>query len=68
MVPKYNEWLQDPYIQEMTCTEETTLESEYENQESYLKDPSKVIFIIIDLTNHTQKLECIDSILSKHGL
>ena len=31
MVPIYNKWLQDPYIMEMTCTEETTLESEYEN-------------------------------------
>ena len=35
MVPIYHKWLQDPYIMEMTCTEETTLDSEYENQASY---------------------------------
>ena len=49
MVPIYHKWLQDPYIMEMTCTDETTLESEYENQASYLSDPAKVIFLVVDL-------------------
>ena len=31
MVPTYHKWLRDPYIMEMTCTDETTLEEEYEN-------------------------------------
>ena len=35
MVPIYHRWLQDAHIMEMTCTEETTIESEYENQASY---------------------------------
>ena len=34
---------------EMTCTEESTIESDYENQQSYLKDSSKIIFIVVDL-------------------
>ena len=35
---------------EMTCTEETTIESEYENQASYFSDKSKAIFLVVDLT------------------
>ena len=50
MVPTYHRWLQDPHIMEMTCTEETTIESEYENQASYLADKSKAIFLVVDLT------------------
>ena len=50
MVPIYHRWLQDPHIMEMTCTEETTIESEYENQASYFSDTSKAIFLAVDLT------------------
>ncbi len=50
MAPIYHRWLQDPHIMEMTCTEETTIESEYENQASYLSDKSKAIFLVVDLT------------------
>ena len=35
---------------EMTCTEETTLDSEYDNQASYLTENEKLIFIVVDLT------------------
>lgn len=49
MVPVYNKWLNDPYIQKMTCTDETTIEEEYENQKSYINDPKKYIFIVVDL-------------------
>ena len=35
---------------EMTCTEETTLESEYENQASYLTDQTKATFLVVDLS------------------
>lgn len=41
---------------EMTSTEETSLESEYENQKSYLTDPSKLIYLVADLNSHTSDL------------
>ncbi len=49
MVPIYHKWLQDPYIMEMTCTDETTIESEHENQASYSKVNDKLIFLVVDL-------------------
>ena len=40
----------------MTCTDETTIEEEYENQLSYLADYTKIAFIIVDL-NHDHETE-----------
>ena len=50
MVPIYHKWLSDPDIMEMTCTDETTLEEEYQNQKSYKDAGSeKLIFLVVDL-------------------
>mmetsp|Transcript_39219 Transcript_39219/g.34745 ORF Transcript_39219/g.34745 Transcript_39219/m.34745 type:complete len:306 (-) Transcript_39219:3-920(-) len=49
-VETYNEWLNDPYIQQMTCTEPYSLEQEYEYQKEWNDDETKYIFIILDKT------------------
>ena len=49
IIPIYHKWLQDPYIQEMTCTEASTIEEENVNWKSYLTDSNKFIFIIVDM-------------------
>jgi RimJ/RimL family protein N-acetyltransferase len=50
-VPKYHEWMKDPWIQEMTASEELSLEEEYAAQESWLSDDSKLTFIVLDATH-----------------
>lgn len=45
-VDKYNSWMQDPYILEMTASEPLTIEEEYEMQESWHTDPKKCTFIV----------------------
>lgn len=38
LVPKYFEWMQDPYVREMTASDQLTLEEEYTNQISWKED------------------------------
>ena len=52
MVPSYHEWLIDPAIMKMTSTDETTIEEEYANQQSYVRNAEKYIFIVVELTNN----------------
>ena len=50
MVPIYHKGLSNPDIMEMTCTDETSLEEEYQNQKSYKDAGSeKLIFLVVDL-------------------
>lgn len=37
-VERYNQWMQDPYLLEMTASEPMTIEEEYENQLSWKND------------------------------
>ncbi|CAA0837020.1 Acyl-CoA N-acyltransferases (NAT) superfamily protein [Striga hermonthica] len=47
-VPKYHAWMQDPVILQATASEPLTLDQEYEMQLSWVQDPLKQTFIVLD--------------------
>ncbi|GLJ13007.1 hypothetical protein SUGI_0203260 [Cryptomeria japonica] len=47
-VPTYHEWMQDPALLQATGSEPLTLEEEYAMQESWVVDPKKCTFIVLD--------------------
>eukprot|EP00347_Sterkiella_histriomuscorum_P006933 403350879 len=58
MVSGYCEWMKDPFIQEMTSTEEMSLDEHYQIQKDYiLKSNEQVIFLIMDLNSNQETQE-----------
>lgn len=47
-VPRYHAWMQDEELLRLTASERLTLAEEYGNQQSWLRDPYKCTFIILD--------------------
>ncbi|ESR60970.1 N-acetyltransferase domain-containing protein [Citrus sinensis] len=47
-VPKYHQWMQDPFLLETTASEPLTLEQEYQMHLSWCQDPLKKTFIVLD--------------------
>lgn len=45
-VPKYNAWMDDPWLREMTSSEETTLKEAYEIQEFWNDGEERFMFLI----------------------
>lgn len=45
-VPRYHQWLKDPYILEMTASEPVSLKEEYEWQKTWEPDDTKCTFLI----------------------
>lgn len=48
-VPKYHEWMQDPFLLEATGSEPLTLEEEYDMQLSWTQDPNSTLLISLFL-------------------
>ena len=44
---RYNQWMTDPKLLQLTASEPLTLEEEYAMQESWCNDPKKCTFIIL---------------------
>lgn len=60
-VPKYHQWMKDPYLKEMTASEELSIEEEYEGQQSWLSDDSKLTFIVLDSEHQGATLGSVDA-------
>eukprot|EP00245_Coleochaete_scutata_P007530 TRINITY_DN22970_c0_g1_i1.p1 TRINITY_DN22970_c0_g1~~TRINITY_DN22970_c0_g1_i1.p1 ORF type:complete len:204 (+),score=33.96 TRINITY_DN22970_c0_g1_i1:242-853(+) len=48
-VPKYHEWMKDPFLQETTGSEPLTEEEEYAMQNAWAEDAEKCTFIVLDM-------------------
>jgi RimJ/RimL family protein N-acetyltransferase len=46
-VPRYHEWMSDPTLQKLTCSEPLTFDEEVVNQVEWLKSDDKLTFIIL---------------------
>ncbi|KAG1697039.1 hypothetical protein DVH05_017425 [Phytophthora capsici] len=46
-VPKYHNWMKDPWLQEMTASEPLSIEEEFEMQKSWREDAKKCTFIVL---------------------
>lgn len=47
-VPKYHQWMQNPELLEATASEPLSLEAEYDMQRTWVADPEKCTFILLD--------------------
>ncbi|KAJ4730170.1 N-acetyltransferase 9-like protein [Melia azedarach] len=47
-VPKYHQWMQNPFLLQTTASEPLTLEQEYQMHLSWCQDPLKKTFIVLD--------------------
>ncbi|KAF3785733.1 N-acetyltransferase 9-like protein [Nymphaea thermarum] len=47
-VPRYHQWMTDPALLEATASEPLTLDQEYDMQTSWVQDPNKYTFIVLD--------------------
>ena len=56
-VLKYHEWMQDPYLLEMTASEALSLEEEYQMQKTWYEDEKKCTFIITKKLNNEKMKE-----------
>ncbi|KAK1945931.1 N-acetyltransferase 9-like protein [Phytophthora citrophthora] len=46
-VPKYHNWMKDPWLQEMTASEPLSIEEEFKMQKSWREDAEKCTFIVL---------------------
>ncbi|KAI9913607.1 hypothetical protein PsorP6_005150 [Peronosclerospora sorghi] len=54
-VPKYHNWMKDPWLQDLTASEPLTIEEEFAMQESWRHDRKKCTFIVLATADGDRK-------------
>jgi RimJ/RimL family protein N-acetyltransferase len=67
-VPKYNDWMKDPQLQEMTGSEPLTLDEEYEMQQRWKEDDDKLTFILHFFEDGSGHLVSDDELMRGHRM
>lgn len=67
-VEKYNKWMQDPVLQELTASEPLTIEEEYEMQATWRNDDDKLTFLIVSRRLFSETQNEIESLVGDTNL
>ncbi|XP_041974342.1 N-acetyltransferase 9 [Aricia agestis] len=62
-VPKYHGWMKSKELQELTASEELTLEQEYQMQASWREDEDKCTFIILEKSVYDETKDEVESMI-----
>ncbi|XP_055837176.1 alpha/beta-tubulin-N-acetyltransferase 9 [Episyrphus balteatus] len=67
-VEKYNKWMQDPKLQELTASEPLSIEEEYRMQTSWRNDDDKLTFLVVSRQLFSETKDEIESLVGDTNL